>query len=369
LTLDSGIWSVTVRLGERSYPVYVAPGLISGVGSLISERLPSASRCAVVTSENIWGLHGGALASSLEAAGFEADIIFVPDGEEAKSWGEIARLIGELLDRGFDRRSTLIPFGGGAVGDLAGFAAAIYLRGIDLVQVPTTLLAQVDSAIGGKAAVNHPKGKNLIGAFKQPGLVASDPELLASLPGRELRSGLAEVVKYGVIADPELFRKVEEKGDALQDAEPGALTEVVRRCATIKVGYVEEDERDLGGIRAALNYGHTLGHAVETLSAPRIRHGEAVAIGMEFAGRISAGLGLMEEGELERQRDLLASLGLETGIPDLKLGDILDALSRDKKVEGGAVRFVLPTGIGKAPVIRPIDETLIVRELGRTGVG
>ena len=366
--MDFGIWSVTVRLGERSYPVYVAPGLISGVGSLIAERLPSASNCAIVTSENIWGLHGEALANSLEEAGFEADIVLVPDGEEAKSWGETARLLGELLDRGFDRRSALIAFGGGAVGDLAGFAAAIYLRGIGLVQVPTTLLAQVDSAIGGKAAVNHPKGKNLIGAFKQPGLVASDPELLASLPEREIRSGLAEVVKYGVIADSELFRKVEEQGDALQDAEPLALTEVVKRCTAIKVGYVEEDERDLGGIRAALNYGHTLGHAVETLSAPRMRHGEAVAIGMGFAGRISVGLGLMEEGELERQQDLLASLGLETGIPDLKLDDILDALSRDKKVEGGSVRFVLPTGIGTAPVIRPIDETLIVRELGRAGV-
>ena len=294
--------------------------------------------------------------------------MLVPDGEEAKSWSEAARLVGELLNHGFDRRSALIAFGGGAVGDLAGFAAAIYLRGIDLVQVPTTLLAQVDSAIGGKVAVNHPKGKNLIGAFKQPGLVTSDQELLASLPERELRSGLAEVVKYGVIADSELFKKVEEKRDSLQDAEPGALTEVVRRCATIKVGYVEEDERDLGGIRAALNYGHTLGHAVETLSAPRMRHGEAVAIGMGFAGRISVGLGLMEEGELERQQGLLESLGLETGIPDLKLSDILDALSRDKKVEGGSVRFVLPTGIGTAPVIRPIDETLILRELGRAGV-
>ncbi|MCW3990795.1 MAG: 3-dehydroquinate synthase [Candidatus Bathyarchaeota archaeon] len=360
---------MTVRLGVRSYPVYVALGLISGVGSLIAERLPSAAKCAIVTSENIWGIHGRALAKSLEAAGFEADIVHVPDGEKAKSWSEAARLIGELLDLGFDRRSTLIAFGGGAVGDLAGFVAAIYLRGINLVQIPTTLLAHVDSAIGGKAAVNHPKGKNLIGAFKQPGLVVSDPELLASLPEREMRSGLAEVVKYGVIADSKLFKNVEEKGDALRDAEPDALTEVVRRCVVIKARYVEEDERDLEGIRAALNYGHTMGHAVETLMAPRMRHGEAVAIGMEFAGRISAGLGLMEEGELERQRGLLASLGLETGIPELKLGDILDALSRDKKVEGGSVRFVLPTGIGTAPVLRPIDKDLIVQELGRAGVG
>jgi 3-dehydroquinate synthase len=360
---------VTVRLGERSYPVYVAPGLVSRTGDLIAKRLPSTSRTAIVTSGNIWELHGGDLEGSLEAAGLEADVVLVPDGEEAKAWSEAARLIGELLDLGFDRRSTLIAFGGGAVGDLAGFAAAIYLRGIALVQVPTTLLAQVDSGIGGKAAVNHPKGKNLIGAFKQPGLVASDPELLASLPGREIRSGLAEIVKYGVIADSELFKKVEENGSALQDADPVHLTEVVRRCVAIKAGYVEKDERDLDGIRAALNYGHTMGHAMETLSKPRLRHGEAVAIGMEFAGGLSVELGLMGEGELVRQGDLLANLGLETSMPDLRQEDILIALRRDKKVEGGSVRFVLPTGIGKPPVIKPIEEDTIVRELGRYGIG
>jgi 3-dehydroquinate synthase len=360
---------VTVRLGERSYPVYVAPSLISEVGGLIAERLPSTTRIAVVSSEIIWELHGRALESSLTTTGSEADVVLVPDGEEAKSWGEAARLIGELLDTGFDRRSTLIAFGGGAVGDLAGFAAAIYLRGIDLVQVPTTLLAQVDSGIGGKAAVNHPKGKNLIGAFKQPGLVASDPGLLASLPRRELCSGLAEIVKYGVIADSDLFRKVEEMGSALLDADPRALTEVVRSCSAIKAGYVEEDERDLKGIRAALNYGHTMGHAVETLSKPKLRHGEAVAIGMDFAGRLSVKLGLMRDGELKRQRDLLASLGLETSMPDLGQEEILDALRRDKKVEGGSVRFVLSTGIGKTPVIKPIDEDAIIQELGRNGIG
>jgi 3-dehydroquinate synthase len=367
--LDSGIWSVTVRLGERSYPVYVAPSLVSGVGGLITETLPSTTRFTVVSSENIWELHGGALESSLATHGIEANVVLVPDGEEAKSWGEAARLIGELLETGFDRRSALIAFGGGAVGDLAGFAAAIYLRGIELVQVPTTLLAQVDSGIGGKAAVNHPKGKNLIGAFKQPRLVASDPGLLASLPGRELRSGLAEIVKYGVIANSDLFKKVEEKGSALLKADPGVLTEVVRSCSKIKAGYVEEDERDLKGIRAALNYGHTMGHAVETLSTPRLRHGEAVAIGMDFAGRLSVRLGLMRERELERQRDLLASLGLETSMPDLEQDDILNTLRRDKKVERGSVRFVLSTGIGKTPVIKPIDEDAIVQELGRDGIG
>ena len=359
---------MTVRLGERSYPVYVASGLVSGVGGLISESLPSTTRVAVVTSENIWRLHGKALENSL-ATGSETKVILVPDGEEAKSWSEAARLIGELLDAGFDRRSTLIAFGGGAVGDLAGFAAAVYLRGIELVQVPTTLLAQVDSGIGGKAAVNHPKGKNLIGAFKQPRLVASDPGLLASLPLRELRSGLAEVVKYGVITDSDLFKNVEENGDALLEADSEALTHVVRRCSEMKAVYVEGDELDLKGIRAALNYGHTMGHAVETLTTPRLRHGEAVAIGMEFAGRLSVGLGLMKEEELVRQRGLLASLGLKTSMPDLEQDAIIDALRRDKKVEGGSVRFVLSTGIGKSPVIKPIEEAAILQELGRQGIG
>ena len=367
--MSANIWLVKIRLEERSYPVYVAPGLIMKIGELITFNLPKATRSAVVTSKNIWRLYGEILKDSFKVARQKNETVLVPEGEVAKSWDEAARVVGELLDLSLDRRSVLIAFGGGSVGDLAGFVAAIYLRGINLVQIPTTLLAQVDSGIGGKAAVNHPKGKNLIGAFKQPSLVVSDPELLASLPAREIRSGLAEVVKYGVIADLELFEFVEGNLDTIQQCEPAPLTNVVRRCARIKGGYVERDERDLKGIRAALNYGHTLGHAVESLSIPRMRHGEAVAIGMDFAGRLSMSLGLFKKKELERQRTLLESLGLKTSIPDLRLKDILEVLRRDKKVEGGSIRFVLPTGVGSATVVKPIKEKTIIRELGRSGIG
>ena len=366
LSLDA--LPVTIRLGERSYPVYVAPGMITRVGELMKEKLKYVSKYAVVTSKNIWSIYGRTLEKILETAGIDTELVIVPDGEEAKSWNESALLIGKLLDLGLDRRSALIAFGGGAVGDLAGFTAAIYLRGIDLVQIPTTLLAQVDSGIGGKAAVNHPKGKNLIGAFKQPVMVVSDPELLKSLPLRELRSGLAEVVKYGVIADENLFDIVVRNRDFLLTADPKALTEVVQKCSTIKAGYVERDERDLKGIRSALNYGHTIGHAVETLTKPKMRHGEAVAIGMKFASNISLELELMEEEAFERQEQVLKSLGLKTSIPDLKLKDIIEALRRDKKTERGSIKFVLPTGIGTTPINRRMEENFIIQELRRAGL-
>ncbi len=368
-TLEDDIWSSTIQLGERSYPVYVAPSLISKIGDLIDFNLQRYSKVVIVTSESIWILHGKKLKESLDCSGYYADLVFVPEGEDAKSWSEVSRVIEKLLGFGLDRKSLLISFGGGAVGDLTGFVAAIYLRGVDLIHIPTTLLSQVDSSIGGKTAINHPMGKNLIGAFKQPRFVASDPELLNSLPDREIRSGLAEVIKYGIISDNELFKFVEENVTDLRNIESDALTHVVRKCSEIKGRYIEKDERDLKGIRSDLNYGHTLGHAIETLIIPKMRHGEAIAIGMVFAGKISASLGILSEEVLEKLKNILESFELDTSIPKLKLEAIMQVLDKDKKVEDGSLRFVLPTGIGSAPVLRIIDKKLIINELRRAGIG
>jgi 3-dehydroquinate synthase len=366
--LDSSIWSVTVQLGERSYPVYVAPGLVSRVGNLIKEGLPSVSRCAVITSENIWGLHGGALASSLEAVGLEADVVHVPDGEKAKSWDVAGDLIGELLEVGLDRRSAVIALGGGAIGDLAGFTAAIYMRGIHLIQVPTTLLAQVDSSYGGKTAVNHTKGKNLIGAFYQPNLVISDTGILRTLPQREILSGLGEVVKHGVIGDPELFRLTEVEGNRLLEADTDALSEAVIRSVAIKGKLIEEDEREKGA-RAILNYGHTAGHALEILSEGGLRHGEAIALGMEVAADIAMEMGLFEASDAERQRAVLDSLGFNLKPLKMDMAEIMAVMHRDKKAVGDTINFVLPTGVGRTPVLRSLSDDLIADTMGRMGYG
>ena len=364
----SDTWSVTVRLGDRSYPVHVAPGLLARAGELMTKKLQSASKFAVVTSENIWGLHGGALTSSLEAAGLEADIVLVPDGEKAKSWDVAGDLLGEFLDVGLDRRSVVVALGGGAIGDLAGFTAAIYMRGIHLIQAPTTLLAQVDSSYGGKTAVNHPKGKNLIGAFYQPSLVISDTEILRTLPQREILSGLGEVVKHGVIADPELFRLTEVEGDRLLEADTDAMSEAVIRSVAIKGRLIEEDEREKGA-RTILNYGHTAGHALEILSEGGLRHGEAIALGMEVAADIAVELGLFEASDAERQRAVLDSLGFNLKPPNVDMAEVMAVMHRDKKAVGDTINFVLPTGIGSTPVLRGLSDDLIANTMTRIGYG
>lgn len=360
---------VTVELGERSYPVHVGRGLIKKTGALIKERLPDAGKCVVITSEVILGIHGDALLGALYGAGIEAGVALVPDGEEAKSWQCAEALIGELLENSLDRKSVVVAFGGGAVGDVSGFVSSIFMRGVSLVQVPTTLLAQVDSSLGGKAAVNHPMGKNLVGAFHQPSLVVSDPELLTTLPRREVLSGLAEVVKHGVIADRDLFEYIEERSRELVDADPDALTHVVRRSVAMKARLVELDERDTEGPRAVLNYGHTVGHALENLTEHHLRHGEAVALGMEAAAAISEKLSLFTRGESERQTRLLEALGLSLEPPAVDVGRMVEVMRRDKKTEEGAIRFVLPTGIGSDPVLREIPEELIRQTLEEKGYG
>ena len=348
--------AATVRLGGRGYPVLAGGGLLDRLGEAIAEYIPDATGCVLVTSPQVDALYGARAMAALES--LHPGKVTIPEGEEAKTWDATGELLGSLIGQGLDRKGVVVALGGGSVGDSAGFAASLYMRGIRVVQVPTTLLGQVDSGVGGKTAVNHPAGKNLIGTFHQPSLVACDTGLLSTLPRRELLSGLAEVVKYGVIADAKLYVGVEAEAEKLLSADPEALRWVVARCVAAKARLVESDERDERGVRAALNYGHTMGHAVETLSGHSIRHGEAVAIGMVAASRVAVALGLLKKPDLERQLTLLERLGLPTESP-YGVDEVIPLMRRDKKAERGSIRLVLPTGIGGEPAISTVSEAEI----------
>ncbi|MCB2172479.1 3-dehydroquinate synthase [archaeon] len=343
---------IKVALGARSYSIVVA----SGLEDTISEHLPTGKKTLITTKE-INKLYGERVAQAIG----EHTLILVPDGEDAKQWSVLEKLLGDLLDAGMDRGSTIIALGGGSVGDLAGFAASIYMRGIKIVQIPTTLLAMVDSSIGGKTAINHPRGKNLVGSFWQPSLVLIDPLFLETLPKREIRSGLAEVIKYGVINDPDLFKLLESKNPESLMAED--MVEIVARCAATKARYVEQDEEDRLGIRAALNYGHTVGHAVEKLTDHDVNHGEGVAVGMVVAALISLEHGLLREKEYQRIIKLIEDYGLPTKLPEIDFSEAVKVMHKDKKAESGNIVFVLPTGIGKAPVLRQVGEPTIRKAL------
>jgi len=352
-----------IRLGDRGYQIYVGAGLSGRLGEVLAASKPEATGCVVVTSEPIDRLYGEAVAASLE--GFNPRTLVVPDGEEAKEWENAGILLGSFLDAGLDRNGVVVALGGGAVGDLAGFAASIYMRGVAVVQVPTTLLGMVDSSIGGKTAVNHVKGKNMIGSFHQPVAVVADPLLLRSLPVREVKSGLGEVIKYGVIADEALFRYVEENTRPLLGLDQMCMSHVIGRCASIKTGYVEEDERDDKGVRAALNYGHTLGHAAERLASPELRHGEAVSIGMVYAADLAVRMGLMKREEAQAQGRVLEGIGLPTKLPTaLEADDLIRYMRRDKKAEGGRIRMVLPMGVGSPPTLRMVEESKLIEAIG-----
>ncbi len=356
-----GLRIVDVNLGERSYRAYISEGLIWRAGELLAKSLTGLTRCAVIASKPVQGLFGGPIAKSLEEAGIGFDFILVPDGERAKTWEEAGRILGLLVDLSLDRGSAVIALGGGTIGDLSAFVSSIYLRGVRHVQVPTTLLSQVDSCIGGKAAVNHPKGKNLIGAFHQPSLTLVDPTLLETLPGEEFKSGLGEAVKYGVVADGVLFKAMEASPRDLLERRRPLLMEVIYRCLSIKARIVELDERDTKGHRAILNYGHTVGHAVEHLTG--MRHGEAVALGMEVEAGISRRMGIMSMEDEERLLRLLDVLGLRRPPPRLDPMALMEVMRRDKKAEGGSLRMVLPTGIGSPPSLMKVPGGEVIQQL------
>jgi len=344
---------VTVPLGERSYPIVVGEGVLETLGLRLASMRRSG-KVAVVTDETVAKLHGGAAVRSLKAAGYQPHLIAMPAGERTKTLSWVSRVLDQLVAARFERNSVVVALGGGVIGDLAGFAAAVYQRGIPFVQVPTTLVAQVDSSVGGKTGVNHPVGKNLIGAFHQPCLVLIDVLTLRTLPKRQWLAGLAEVIKYGVIADERFFRYLEEHMAALLDMESGAVLHVVSRSCEIKASVVGEDERE-SDRRRILNYGHTIGHALERLGRYRhLIHGEAVAIGMVEEAGLARALGLCSEEVVSRQRDLIIRTGLRHVMPPVTFVQLWNAMQHDKKVAGGQVHCVFPEDIGRVR-IAPVD--------------
>jgi shikimate kinase/3-dehydroquinate synthase len=349
---------IPVRLDDRTYAIYVGDGILPLLPADLG-TLEAGAHVAIVSHRPLLRSAGHRLAAALSSWGFDPLMLDVPAGERAKSLTVVSQL-GTRLARGrFDRNSTLIALGGGVIGDLSGFVAATYMRGIRLVQVPTTLLAMVDSSIGGKTGVNHAGVKNLIGAFHQPAEVLADVRLLATLPAREMRSGMAEIIKTAVIGDPALFEFLERELDAVLNRDPRALIEVITHCAAYKSRIVELDERERRQ-RMVLNYGHTIGHAVEAAAGlGRITHGEAVAIGMALEARLAEQLGLATAAVVQRQNELLRRAGLPVAAPRLSGRALWRAMALDKKVRNGMVRFPLLKGIGEVLLEQEVPETLL----------
>ncbi len=351
--------TVQVALKDAPYPIVVGHGILDKFPAAV-KRQGLGTDAVIVTNPLVRGLYGAALTKGLLKAGFTVKVLEVADSERSKSIAVAVGLIKEITRYAADKRPFIVALGGGVVGDLAGFVAAVYKRGIPFVQVPTTLLAQIDSAIGGKVAVDLPEGKNLVGAFYQPKLVWADVALLSSLSDRQLRNGLAEAVKYGVIADAKLFDFLEANVTPLMGRDRAALTRVVLACAAIKAGVVAEDEKETKGIRTILNFGHTAGHAVETACGyRRYNHGEAVALGMRVACRMSVAAQLLPARDALRVEMLLSGIGLPQEIRGATLGKVLEAMRFDKKFEGGKIRFVLARGIGRAVIAGAVPQEFV----------
>jgi 3-dehydroquinate synthase len=338
--------TLTVALGERSYPIHIGPGVLEKP-ELIAERLPQ-KRAVIVSNDTVAALYLESVESRLHGAGIDTLRIILPDGEDHKNWQTLNTILDALLENRCERRTTIVALGGGVVGDIAGFAAAVYQRGVPFVQIPTTLLAQVDSAVGGKTAINHPLGKNMIGAFYQPRVVVADTDTLSTLPARELSAGLAEVIKYGFIRDPEFLDWLEGHMDALLAREAEALGYAIERSCANKAEVVGADEHE-GGVRALLNFGHTFGHAIETATGYGTwLHGEAVAMGMVLAARLSGQLGHLAAADVDRVEKLLERARLPVRAPDLGAREYIDLMGHDKKVQGGRLKFILLRGLGEA---------------------
>jgi len=353
---------IEVKTPSRPYVVTLADGVLARIGSVLDD-LALPKRRFIVSSPPIWRLHGNRLAAIIG----DTEPILVADGERSKHLQTVARVYDALVRANADRASTLVTFGGGVIGDLAGFAAATYLRGIALVHVPTTLLAQVDSAIGGKVGVNHPLGKNLIGAFYQPHAVVIDPSVLGTLPRREFRAGLYEVVKYGMTSDAPLFDRVRQERDAIFAKEPKVLTAIISASCRIKADVVSADERE-SGLRRILNFGHTAGHALEAVTKyRRYRHGEAVAYGMLVAAELAAARGALARRDQSALADLITSLGPLPPIADVSASEILDSMKRDKKVVAGRLHFVLPTTVGATTIVDDVTEKEMRAALAAAG--
>ena len=355
---------IKVHLKDRSYDILIGRGLLKSLGAIL-KRLDIGKDAVCITNSSLLNLYKPALARSLKKGGYSVRFETIPDSERAKSIGVAVNLINKIACYDKRKKIFIINFGGGVVGDLAGFVASVYKRGIPYIQIPTTLLAQVDSAIGGKVAIDLPVAKNLVGAFYQPRLVLSDVELLSSLPERQIRNGLAEVVKYGIIKDARLFKFLEKNYGKLLRYDKASLEHVILASSRIKAGIVEKDEYDKTGERAVLNFGHTIGHAIESASKydGKYNHGEAIAVGMVAATKISLSLGLIRMKDAVRIIDLIAKLKLPVSCAGESLKSIYDAHLHDKKFIHGKNRFVLPVHIGETRIIENIPDSVITKVL------
>jgi len=357
---------IPVELPQQSYDIAIASGGLAQLGNWLTghgaQPLKLGEKILVVSSPPIFEPYGEQAIDSLQQADFTVAQCILPAGEQYKTPESLQKIYDVALENRLERSSTILALGGGVIGDMAGFAAATWLRGINFVQVPTTLLAMVDASIGGKTGVNHPHGKNLIGAFHQPKLVLIDPQVLKTLPEREFRAGMAEVIKYGIIRDAELFEKLEQSQrlDHLQYISDELLQEILTRSCQAKADVVSKDEKE-AGLRAILNYGHTIGHAVESLTGYKVvNHGEAVAIGMVAAGQIAVALGRWDQASSDRQLALIEKTGLPTKLPEgLNIEAIANSLQSDKKVQDGRVRFILPTKIGTVTITDAVPADVI----------
>jgi len=349
--------TLSVDLGARSYPIHIGAGLIGDARPYaphVKDR-----RVAVVTNPVVAPLYLGRVQEALAQAGAQAVPVLIEDGEQAKGWATLERVFDALLAARLGRDALIVALGGGVVGDLAGFAAAIYQRGVPYIQVPTTLLAQVDSSVGGKTAINHPRGKNMVGAFHQPLAVIADVATLDTLPDRELRAGIAEVIKHGVILDLKFLEWLEEKIDKLLARDAASLAHAVRRSCELKAQVVAADERE-SGLRAILNFGHTFGHAIEAgVGYGKWLHGEAVATGMVMAAELSVRAGTLRREDVDRLKALVGRAGLPIRGPDLAIDKYLELMKVDKKAAGGKVRFILLDGLGRATLRGDLDARLI----------
>jgi 3-dehydroquinate synthase len=352
---------VEVALGERSYPIHIETGLLGRAGKMLAPYARNG-RIIVISDEIVWALQGGRLA-------IDAEPILLPPGEGSKSWAALEALIDRLLALGVERSDHIVAFGGGVIGDLAGFAAAILKRGCGLIQIPTTLLAQVDSSVGGKTGINAAAGKNLVGAFHQPATVLIDPACLGTLPPRQLRAGYAEVVKYGLLGDADFFAWCEAEGERLIAGDGVAREHAIHVSVAAKAAIVAADERETGGSRALLNLGHTFAHALEaeTGFSDRLLHGEAVAIGMALAFRFSAERGLCAAADAERVSDHLQAMGLATNLGSIQASGaaLVAHMRHDKKASSGRLPFILVRGIGQAFIDMEVDPADVVAFLDR----
>lgn len=354
--------TVRVELGERSYSIEIAPGLLDHVGER-ARALSLGKNVILISDENVARHHAARVGASLLGAGFDPSQVIVPAGETSKSSDILNRIYDHCVERRLPRQGWILALGGGVVGDLAGYAAATWLRGVDFIQAPTSVVAMVDSSVGGKTGINHPKGKNLIGAFWQPRLVVIDPRALATLDPRELRAGMAEIIKHGVIRDAAYFEEIERNASAFLKLDDGAVASAVAGSCRIKAAVAGADERETTGLRAILNFGHTLGHALEAVAGYGVlSHGEAVAIGMEAAGRIARNRGLWASEDHYRMSALLAACELPRRIPaGLDREAIFNAMKLDKKAREGTIRFVLPTRIGLVSLYDDVTRAEIER--------